>query len=66
MGIDQCIFMLNVKYNNSPPPNKRLLQSRQPSTSRATLAVTTLAAQQNRRDVRAHPKEVAWKPSPRS
>ena len=32
-------------------PNKRLLQSRQPSTSRATLAVTTLAAQQNRRSV---------------
>ena len=35
------------------PPNKRLLQSRQPSTSHATLAITTLAAQQNRRSVRA-------------
>ncbi len=34
-----------------PRSNKRLLLSRQPSTSRATLAVTTLAAQQNRGDV---------------
>ena len=33
-------------------PNQRLLQSRQTSGSRATLTVTTLAAQQNRRDVR--------------
>jgi len=31
-----------------------LLQSRQTLGSRASLAVTTLAAQQNRRDVRAH------------
>ena len=31
-----------------PLPNKRLLQSRQPSTSRATLAVGMLDAQQNR------------------
>ena len=33
---------------------KRLLLSRQPSTSRASLAVTTLAAQQNRREFRWH------------
>jgi hypothetical protein len=33
-------------------PNKRLLLSRKASGSRASLAVTTLAAQQNRRDVR--------------
>ncbi len=35
-------------------PNKRLLQSRKASGSRASLAVTILAAQQNRRDVRTH------------
>ena len=33
------------------PSNKRLLPSQQPSTSRASPAVTTLAAQQNRRGV---------------
>ncbi len=33
-------------------PNKRLLQSRQTLGSCASPAVTTLAAQQNRRDVR--------------
>ena len=48
------------------PPNTRLLQSRQPAPSRATLAVTTLAAQQNRRDVRTREggdglsKQIPW------
>ena len=45
------------------PSNKRLLQSRQPSTSRASLAVTILDAQQNRRNVRtrsSEQEETSW------
>jgi len=43
----QSHVLLHLVYE-SKPSNKRLLQSRQPSTSRALPAVTILAAQQNR------------------
>ena len=43
---------------DGPPSNKRLLQSRQPSGSRASLAVRILDAQQKHRSVR--PKD-EWK-----
>ena len=49
-----AVQRLDVAQVTRERPNKRLLLSRVPGGSRAPPAVTTLAAQQNRRSVGSH------------